>query len=169
MAEATAGRNRTGVRRSARGGTDGAHDVGLAAAYAARDGKHDQTVIRRQASHHVARLFEADADLERKTRRAESPLVARENPAKATGDRVRTVGGTQTSGAETIQAALVQSLIGEAPRDRLAGAQLLAAYGTQLTTNSGLDVGERGGSAARRSHGGTSSNPGAIGSRKRDA
>jgi hypothetical protein len=59
----------------------------------------------------------------------------------------------------------VQSLIGEAPGDRLTGSQLFAAHCTCLTTNTGLNVGERGSSTPRRSHARRTSNHGASGCR----
>jgi hypothetical protein len=88
--------------------------------------------------------------------------MAREDTPKAIGHRVRTIGGTQAGGAETVQAALVQSLVRETPGDRLAGSQLFATHCTRLPTNGRLNVGERCRSAARRSHVRMTSNRSAI-------
>jgi len=134
----------------------------LAAADSARDGQHGKPVTRAQAAHNLTRLLETDADLECETRCAQPPLVARQDTTQATGHGVRTVGRTQTRGAETIQAALVQSLIREAPGDRFAGSQLFATHCTRLPTNPGLNVGERSSSATRRTHVRMTSNCGAT-------
>jgi hypothetical protein len=167
VAEELSGRNGDGVERSARGGADGAHDVRLPTAHPAHDRKHGETVARRQAGKDLARLLETDADLQRKTRGAQPSIVAREHRTKTAGNGVRTIGGAETGRAEAIEAALVESLIGEAPGDRLTGPQLLATDRAGLATNPRLHIGKRSRSASRRSHGQVMSNDGAS-SRVRD-
>lgn len=146
---------------SARGRTDRADDLRLPTAHPAHDGKDGEAVSRRQAAENLARLLEADTDLERKARRAQPSLMAGEHAAKTVDDGMRAVGGPQPRCAKAIEAALVQSLIRQAPGDRLACAQLFAAYRTCLATNSGLHVGKSSGSAPRRAHGSVRSNHGA--------
>ena len=87
--------------------------------------------------------------------------MARQHSAKAVGERVRPIRRTETRSAETIEAALVQPLIGEPPGDGFAGPQLFATYCTRFAAHSRLHVGERSSSAARWSHGSWTSNPGA--------
>jgi len=161
VADTLSGRNRDG-RRSARGGGDVTEHVGFAAAHSARDREHGEPVPRAQPANDFSRLLETDADRERETRGAQPTVVAREDTPKAIGQRVRTIGRTQARGAETVQAALVQSLIRETPGDRFAGSQLFATYCTRLSTNARLNIGERRRSAARRPHVRMTSNDGAI-------
>jgi low affinity Fe/Cu permease len=87
--------------------------------------------------------------------------MARQYSPKAVGKRVRPIRRTQARSAETIEAALVQPLIGESPGDGFAGPQLFATYCTRFAANSRLHVGERSSSAARWSHGSWTSNHGA--------
>jgi low affinity Fe/Cu permease len=87
--------------------------------------------------------------------------MARQHSAKAVGERVGPIRRTEARSAQTIEAALVQSLIGESPGDGFSGPQLFATYCTRFAANSRLHVGERSSSAARGSHVRLTSNHGA--------
>lgn len=132
VAESTGGRNGA---PSGGGDTDGADDVGLAAAHAASDWEHDEPVTGHEPVHDLARLFETHADLQGEARRAQAALVTGEHAAQARRHRLRPIGRAQTRRPEAIQAPLVETLIGESPRYRLPGTQLLATYCASLVTN----------------------------------
>ena len=136
------------------GGAEGADDVGLATAHAAGDRQHREAVTRREAPYYIARLLEADADLERQTPRAETSLVTCEHAAEAVGQRVWAIGGREARGPQPIEETLLEHLVREPPCDWLPGSQFFATNRTRLATNPnpGLNVGKRGSSAASWSH-----------------
>src|SRR6266404_2986892 len=131
---------------------NGAEGVGLAAAPAAAHRQHRKTLARDEPGDDFARLLEADVDLHRETGRAEPALVAREHAAHGRGHALRPLLGSQPRRTKTLEAPLVESLVGEAPCERLTGPQLPAAHRTRLVSRARLDVGERRGSDSRRSH-----------------
>lgn len=79
MAEEVSGRNGDRGGSSARGGADGAHDVGLPTAHPAHDRKHGETITRREAAKDLARLLETDADLQGEARGAQPSVVTGED------------------------------------------------------------------------------------------
>src|SRR5947207_1187210 len=134
-----------GVRNHAEG-------VGLAAAASAAHWQHRKALARDQPGDDIARLLEADVDLHREAGRAEPALVAREHAAHGRGDALRPLLGSQPRRTKTVEAPLMESLVGEAPCERLTGPQLPAAHRARLVSRARLDVGERRGSDSRRSH-----------------
>ena len=130
----------------------GSRRIGLAAAAPAAHGQHREAFACVQVRDDFARLLEADVDLHRQTCRAETAVVAREHTAHGGRDALRSVFGTQTRCAQPVETALVQSLVGETPRERLARAQLVTADRADFGSRARLHVREGGRSNSRWAH-----------------
>ena len=126
VAEAVLARNRSG------GVGNRAERVGLPAAASATHGQHGETFARRDARHDLAGLLETDVDLHRETRHAETAFVPREDTAHGGRDALRPLLGAQPRSPQAVETPFVQSLVREAPGERLTRLQLPAAHAADL-------------------------------------